>query len=177
MLRRLVILLAAGAGGLASSQLPEFAQQYRQRLGGALEEMRQVVVDFDADAARNRLTREEALSTFGRSPENFLRDRGTTIGGVIRRYEHLAEQQARLEEAPPLLRPLVVLDRPDERVARGAWNIFEPAVPVSAAGFAWGAIGAFLIGGLLWIATLPFRRRRGAAASAAYPPARTGWRG
>ena len=51
-LGRLAVGIAAAAGALTASQLPEFAQQYRQRLGGALEELRQVVADFDADAER-----------------------------------------------------------------------------------------------------------------------------
>jgi hypothetical protein len=65
------------------------------------------------------------------------------------RYEDLAEQKARLEAAPPLMRPVVVLSEPDTRVARAAWSDYEPAMPVSAAGFVWAAIGFFLAGGLI----------------------------
>ena len=32
---------------------------------------------------------------------------------------------------------------------RGAWTDYEPAVPVTAAGFVWAAIGFFLAGGLV----------------------------
>ena len=158
--RPLVILTAAVTGGLASSQLPEFAQQYRQRLGGALDEIRQVVEDFDADAARSNLARDQALDSYGRSAEPFLRDRGVSMTGVVRRYERLAEQKARLELARPVFRPLVVMRRPDDRVARGVWTDFEPAVPLNATGVVWAAIGAFAVGALAWVLALPFRRRR-----------------
>src|SRR5687768_16075545 len=103
LLGRLAVVLAATIGALTFAQLPEFSQQYRQRLGGALAELRQVVADFDADARRNRLTREAALETYDRSSEGFLRDQGTTVRAVIGRYERLAEQGARLEAAPPLM--------------------------------------------------------------------------
>ena len=57
-LGRLIVGLAAAGGALTASQLPEFTQQYRQRLGGAVDELLRVVADFDADAARNPLTGE-----------------------------------------------------------------------------------------------------------------------
>src|SRR5688572_1167100 len=76
-LGRLIVVIAAAFGGLVASQFPEFAQQYRQRLGGAVDELLRVVADFDADASRNQLTREAALQTYGRSGEPFLQDRGT----------------------------------------------------------------------------------------------------
>ena len=82
---RLLTVVAAAFGALVASQFPEFAQQYRQRLGGALDEMRQVVAEFDADAARNHLTREQALSNYGASGAPFFRDQGTTVKGTIGR--------------------------------------------------------------------------------------------
>ena len=163
-LGRLIVLLAGVFGAGVGAQFPEFAQQYRQRVGGALEEMRQVVADFDADAERNTLTRSEALETYGRSFDGFLRDRGVTMSGTIRRFEWLSEQQRRLAEAPPLMRPVVVMSGPDKRVLRGAWADYEPAVPVSQAGFIWAAIGFFFIAGTVslirQIAGI-LRRRRG----------------
>ncbi|MYZ49844.1 DUF2937 family protein [Propylenella binzhouense] len=159
MIRRAVVLAAALAGGLATSQFPEFAQQYRQRLGGALDEIRQVVADLDADAGRNRLTREEALRSYGSEP-GFLRDRGLTMAGVVRRYETLMRQREDMEAVPPALRPVIVLRSPDARVVEGAWADFEPAVPVTAAGFLWAALG-LLAGALFaWLLLLPFRRRK-----------------
>jgi hypothetical protein len=146
---RLVVVIAATLGALASSQLPEFAQQYRQRLGGALDELREIVADFEADAAASHLTREEALETYGRADAAFLREQGVSARATLARYERLAEQRARLDGAPPLMRPVVVLSRPDERVVRGAWADYEPAVPVTPAGFVWAALGFFLAGGLV----------------------------
>lgn len=160
---RLGVLLFAAAGGLAAAQAPEFAQQYRQRLGGALDEVRQVVADFDADARRNDLTRETALQSFRASDQAFLRDRGNSISRVIAREERLQEQQARLESAPPLMRPVVVLSAPDRQVVAGAWRTYEPALPVTPAGLAWAALGFLLFGGAVSLArqvTAITRRRR-----------------
>lgn len=147
-LGRLVVLIAALAGGLGGSQLPEFAQQYRQRLGGALAELHAIVEQFDADAERNRLTRDAALDTYGDAEQPFLRDRGESMSGTLSRYERLFEQKVRLEAAPTLMRPVVVLNQPDSTVLEGAWSDFEPAVPVTTTGFVWAALGFLLLGGL-----------------------------
>ena len=53
---RLALAIAVLAG-LIGSQGPEFTQQYRQRLGGALEELNRIVAEFDAEAGRENLTR------------------------------------------------------------------------------------------------------------------------
>ena len=42
ILRRLAFAVSLLLGALAS-QLPEFAQQYRQRLGGAIDELQRIV--------------------------------------------------------------------------------------------------------------------------------------
>ncbi len=175
MIRRAIVIVTALAGGVGASQLPEFAQQYRQRLGGALDEIRQVVADFDADAGRNRLTREEALATYDRADENFLRDRGETMTGVVRRYEHLARQRERMDTVAPALRPLAVLQFPDERVVEGAWSDFEPAVPVTPAGILWAGLGLLLGALLAWLVLLPFRRRSRRAGPAPAAGGRANW--
>ena len=47
---------------LIGSQGPEFAQQYRQRLGGAVAELDRIVADFDAEAERQNMTPAEGVS-------------------------------------------------------------------------------------------------------------------
>ncbi|SEQ43246.1 Protein of unknown function [Faunimonas pinastri] len=149
-LRRLFILIVALLGGAATSQLPEVAQQYRQRLGGALDEIRQIVVDLDADAAKNGLTREEALQTLSRSTENFLIDRASTMRITIDRYQNLRRQKDEFETTQPLLRPVIVMQHPDRRVVQGVLRDYVPAVPMSVADAVWAAIGFFVVAFVLW---------------------------
>ncbi len=150
-LRSIFVLAGGLAAAVAAGQAPEFAQQYRQRLGGALDEMRTVVAQFDADAARNGLARDDALQRYTISPDDFLRDRGISMRTLLERFETLSEQQYRLTTWPDLARPLALLDGYDRQVMEGAWRDFEPAVPVTMHSFAWtGAgfvIGALLVGG------------------------------
>lgn len=148
IVRKTVIGGMAAVGLATTSQAPEFAQQYRQRLGGAVEELRDVAKTFDKDAKTSEMTREEALISMKRSADRFSRDRGFSMEETLERFEGLAVQQTKLEKAPPVLRPVEVLQNPDPKVIGEAWRIFEPAVPLTLAGMVWGLLGALFLGGL-----------------------------
>ncbi|MCT7373475.1 DUF2937 family protein [Chelativorans salis] len=156
-------LLVSLAGGAVTSQAPELAQQYRQRLNGALEELAKVVARFEEDAARHTLRLDEALAVYGDAEEPFLRDRGLSMRRVIERFERLEQQSVRLAELPPPLRPLAVFVNPDGDVLKGAMQDFEPAVPLTAHGMIWTASGLLAGFGLYKGLAFPFRRRRRAA--------------
>ena len=136
---------AFAAGGLiAFSQIPEFAQQYSQRLGGAIGELRAVVVDFDRDAAKSQLTRDEALEQMTGSPTKFARDRGVSMTRTITRYYMLSRQRDAMNAADPLVRPLFMLQTPDPALMEGAWSDFKPALPVTTPGAIYGGVGALI---------------------------------
>ena len=79
MVRRFI----AGAGGAALavmlSQFPEYAQQYTQRLGGAVDELRVITEDFDRAAEAGGLNRAEAIERYSVSNDDFLAGRGTSM--------------------------------------------------------------------------------------------------
>ncbi len=155
-----VTLTSALAGVALFSQSPEIAQQYRQRLGGALEEMRTVVEEFDKDAASSNLTRYEALRTMQRSSDQLVQDRGESMAEVVDRFFALEQQKSQMENAHPFTRPLFVLQYPDQKLLEGVWEDFEPAVPLTSAGALYGGLGAILFGFLARMGIAPFRGRR-----------------
>ncbi len=160
-LRRIFVMICAALGLATTSQAPEFAQQYRQRLGGAVEELKTVTEKFDQDARAETLSREQALDSMKRSNDSFSRRRGESMEEHINRYENLARQRDALVTAPPFLRPLEVLKGADSKVVDQAWDEFEPAIPLTGAGFIWGAIGGLLLGGfsLLTMRVVPKRKK------------------
>ena len=144
-LRSKTVTIASALAGLAVfSQAPEFAQQYRQRIGGAVDELKTVVVDFDKDAANSEMSRIEALAKLETSNVEFAKDRGLSMTQTIGRFERLSEQQGWLEQSHPLTRPLFVLKNPDRQLINRAWEIYEPAVPLNTPGAMYGGLGALL---------------------------------
>lgn len=150
ILRRGIVLAFGLGAAVATSQAPEFAQQYRQRLGGAVDELSRVVGDFDRDAAKSRLSRQQALESYASDGKAFLRDRGNSMRSTIARYERLSEQQADFNRLAPVMRPFALIETPDRDVVRRAWGDFEPAVPVTPHGFAWGGVGLAIGVMLAW---------------------------
>lgn len=163
MLTRTLALAGALAGGIATSQMPEFSQQYQQRLGGALEELQTVVADFEADANRNGLSPDEALAAFRQSPDRFFRDRGVSMAKTLERYQGLIQERARFEQWPEMAKPLAIARQHDPTVLAGAWQNFRPALPATVTGGLYaaggGLVGWLTIFVLVGLLLAPFRRR------------------
>lgn len=157
------LALAGGfAGALALSQFPEFSQQYTQRLSGAVDELRGMVVAFDHSATSAGLTRQEALARLqGDAFEDNLR---TSLAGSIARYDRLKSDYDNLQGQGALAR----LARPwhfrDTELVQRTWADFRPALPVTTdglicAGVGFGA-GWLVVTGMLAGAGRILRRRR-----------------
>ena len=145
---------------LVASQLPEFVQQYRQRLGGALDELKAVVAGFDADAAHQSLTRDQGVARLRDNADPLARARGDDIVGDVARIARLERQRDDFARSGPLSQYAVLFAGLDPGLARGAYADYQPAVPVTTAGLVSGgtglAAGWLLTHAVAW----PFRRRR-----------------
>ena len=145
LLSKSVTGISAIVGLAIFSQAPEFAQQYRQRLGGAVAELQTVVEDFDRDAQASSMSRAQALESMQSAAQPFSRDRGKSMARTVDRYEGLSAQRQSMEAADPIVRPIEVLRYPDAQVLDGAWEIFEPALPLNLPGLVYGGAGALVL--------------------------------
>jgi hypothetical protein len=152
------LVLAAGL-----SQFPEYAQQYEQRLGGAVDELRVIVNEFELSATSFGLTRDQALARYAATGDDFIRGRGVTMANIISRYETLSATLAEIQGAIGWERFSHLPQYFDSDVGRRALESYRPAVPVTVEGAIY-AIGGFMLGyllvsGLVRFLMLPFRRR------------------
>lgn len=163
--------MIAGIGGLGLalvlSQFPEYAQQYTQRLGGAVDELRVITEDFDRAAAEGGLDRATALGRYEASNDDFLAGRGTSMTSTFQRYDQLSATLARIQNADAIERLQSLPAYLDTDIGRRTLESYKPAVPVTMEGILYAG-GGFILGYLvlsgLWrFVTLPFRRRRYAA--------------
>ena len=161
--------LAVGLlGGVVASQAPEFAKQYRQRVGGAIDELNRVVTRFEADARATGQTRDGALGQLRSAPDRLVSLQGEAMRANIERRDRLERQRAAFVEAGPFQRLAVMMREADTDIARAAYRDFEPAVPVTNEGIVLGLIGFALGWALTRLLGMPlrrmfFRRRRPAA--------------
>lgn len=147
-----VLTLAGGLSGAAGlSQFPEFSQQYTQRLGGAVDELRLFVEEFDADAAKVGLGREAALSELGSAGALGVA-RAETMRRTIDRYARLEAALVDLQNAGPFMRAYHVTHFNDRDIAEAALQEFKPAVPLTFEGAVFS--GAGLVAGFVGVSIL-----------------------
>ncbi len=163
MLRRLI----AGIGGLALattlSQFPEYAQQYTQRLGGAVDELRVITEEFDRAAEAGGLDRQAALARYNASNDDFLAGRGHSMTATFQRYDMLSSTLDRIEGAGPVERLQSLPAYLDTDIGRRTLENYKPAIPVTMEGVLYAG-GGFILGyltlsGLARLLGMPFRRR------------------
>ena len=145
--------------GLVGAQAPEFAQQYRQRLAGSVDELTRVVATFDAEAHAKSLTPDAAIARLKQNADPLAQERGRDMADDKVRLNHLHDALLAFTGAQPVKRLLAVAETFDAQTARRAWGDFAPAVPTTAEGF----VVAFACALLGWLAThlslWPARRR------------------
>ena len=153
---RIIRIAAFGLGllgGVTASQGPEFAQQYRQRLGGAIDELTRIVHQFDTDAQANGETRESAVARLRTNPDDLALRQGVAMQGNVDRLARLQAHRQAMMEAGPFGRVALMVRDGDADVIRAAFGEFEPAMPVTEEGFVSAAAGFVLVwGGILLLA-------------------------
>lgn len=162
-MRRFVANIGGLALGLILSQFPEYAQQYTQRLGGAVNELRILTEEFDREAAEASLTRQQAITRYQAAGDAFLAGRGLSMERTFDRYSMLSATLADLRGAGPTERFALMPRLLDTEIGSQTLADFKPAVPVTVEGVLYAGAG-FLLGygilsGLIRFFALPFRRR------------------
>ena len=140
MLTGATVLVAA----VTTSQLPEFAQQYRQRLGGAVDELRTIVQRFDADAQAAGMDRTQALDHHLASTDQFFKDRGLAMQSTLDRFGRLTMQARNMADGDSVTRLVSFASSVDRDLANATLNAYEPALPVTTEGGILATLGAFL---------------------------------
>ncbi|WP_134496122.1 DUF2937 family protein [Microvirga pakistanensis] len=168
---RIVRIVAFGLGllgGVAASQGPEYGQQYRQRLGGTIDELTRVIARFDADAAANGETQEGAIARLRSNPDDLVSRQGIAMQGNVERLGRLQTHRETMMQAGPFARIALMARDGDRDVMEATFRDFEPAMPVTEEGLLATAIGFLAVwGGILLLAGFLRSLRRSRTRSAA----------
>lgn len=134
--------IAAVVGAAVFSQLPEYVQQYLQRLGGHRDEALRFLQILQADS----VGRTSAL----------LADAEARATDLSQAYDVIAQ-------AAPLARPVAFLTHIDLEIAAATLSIFRPAVPLTPEGLFYAGTGLILAVAvwnlLIWLFTRIRRQR------------------
>jgi hypothetical protein len=145
--------------GIATTQMPEFWQQYRQRLGGAIDELTAIVAQFDTQATAQSLTEPAAIARLEQSSDPLVQGRGDEMQRIIARLAKLHRAAAAFNDPNIAGRWTVLFETFDPYIAKRTYEAFQPAVPTTPEGFIAGIIGFIVGGGLVHLIGLPIRHR------------------
>jgi hypothetical protein len=162
-MRRTLGIVGGLALGACLSQFPEYAQQYQQRLGGAVDELRIITAEFEAAAKEAGLSREEAIDRYSKTGDGFIAARGESMARTFARYDDLSTTLAEIRGASGWDRFTHLPQYFDSEIGRRALADYKPAVPVTVEGLAYAGTG-FVVGyvalsAIAGVLLLPFRRR------------------
>jgi Protein of unknown function (DUF2937) len=143
---------------LIGTQGPEFAQQYRQRLAGAIDELTRIVATFNDEAASHSLKQDEAVARLEANSDPLARERGADMNSDVKRLNRLKASLAAFRESSSMERLVLLARNYDAQTALQTWKDFEPAIPTSTEAIAVGAL-AFCWGwGATHLCAWPIRR-------------------
>ncbi|HUX89237.1 MAG TPA: DUF2937 family protein [Gallionellaceae bacterium] len=123
ILDRIILVIGVVAAGC----IPSFIAQYRQRVGGRLDQVLQDMAPFQAIANQfHHGSLQELINYHLASADQTFHDEGAALQGMVDSAEQL--RQALLALNTDLFHQLVyMLTKADPLIARATWEIFSPA--------------------------------------------------
>jgi hypothetical protein len=143
-----VAIVVAFVLGTVASQGPEFAQQYEQRIGGAIDEVSRIVQHFDEDSRRSGYDRAGALSVMSNNAERLVRDQAVRWTEIITRLESLRKQQLALQSSGTVGRVFLLATDRDAPLASRTYADFRSAFSLE------GLLFGGVVGVLAYLLTL-----------------------
>lgn len=150
---------------IAAMQLPEFIHQYRQRLGGHLDEARNQLASYQLVAERNFDGNLQSLvEQYQASASSAFRDTGEIINELINRVNYLETLLTRLELSSLPEKIWLMSSHLDSEIAQGTMQNFIPGMPMNFEAIACGLVVAIfvsiLINGFFGLLFGTWRRRK-----------------
>lgn len=135
------------AGIVAAGCIPSFIAQYRQRVGGRLDQVLQDLAPFQAIADQfHHGSLQELIQHHLASPDSTFHREGAAILAMVNSAEQLRQALAALN-TDLFHQLLYLLTRIDPLIARATWDAFAPAFNLTAESI----LFAVIVGTLIWL--------------------------
>lgn len=128
-------------GAVLFSQVPEFMQQYLQRLGGHLAEAIRQLSAFQQTASQAGLSLDQLIEKTGSNADPAVARLGGVMTDAAQRVSSLQTAHDALLHAEPWMRPVSFVRHLDLEIARATLGIFKPAVPTTIEGLTYALCG------------------------------------
>ena len=145
-------------GAAVFSQIPEFIQQYIQRLGGHVDEAQHQVELIREAAQSSGQTLGTYIEIFITHTDPSIVHQGQLIQRTIERAEESTDALQAIKAASVFTKPFVFLAEIKYSIARAALGDFQPAIPLTLEGLIYAFIGlCFGLAFYQFVLKLPIR--------------------
>ena len=158
-MRKIVLLVSGLLVGSLLSQFPEYFQQYTQRLGGRLDEVKLQVKNLDTRAADIKLNRFQYIRRLMGSSDKIVRNEGETLGLLLGREIRYNKAYEVLHTSTSIWRAVHFAAHFDLDIGIPTIEAYRPAIPLTVEAGAYSCFG-FCIGWLVVFIITGGRRRR-----------------
>ncbi len=146
-------------------QLPEFMQQYQQRLGGHLAEAQSQLAQFEVIAQQHfDGSLVTMIARYKENTEASIISTGELIEHLSLRVDYLANHLTQISQSDYLNSVYQIIWHLDKQIASGTAENFSMAIPLELNAIATGAtlaIGALLLKELtIFAVKLPFKEKK-----------------
>lgn len=132
------------AGAFMGSQIPEFMQQYHQRLAGHVAELQRLLNQMRQVASYSNRTLEQYIHKFVSSPDPDFIHQGEFMQGILSRWEELNQALVHLTQSSMMARPYVFLKELHYDIAHSTFASFQPGMNLSVEGLCYAGFGILI---------------------------------
>ena len=140
----LIDRLCVVAGAFIGSQIPQFMQQYTQRLAGHVDALQKLINQLHQMAAFSHKNLDQYIQKFKESADpDFIRQ-GDFMQGIVTRWQELQQALNHLTQSPFWLRPYYFLRDLQSDIAHSTFASFQPGINLTIEGLCYAGGGMIL---------------------------------
>jgi hypothetical protein len=132
------------AGAFLGSQVPQFMQQYTQRLAGHVESLQALLTQLRQMASMSHKTLEEYIQKFRDSADPDFARQADFMHGILTRWQDLHQAYEQLTQGSVVLRPLYFLKNFQTDIAHTTLDSFQPGFSFTLEGLSYAGVGMIL---------------------------------
>lgn len=149
-IRELALIALIVSGGIGASQVPQFVQEYEQRLGGASDEAARQLAEYAKVARQAGMVLETYINLLKSNADARVVATGDTISGLQSRSQRLIQHRQQLAQSQRLLKPVILAQAYDQDLLAATWAQFRFSLLLDPIFGIIGLVFGWLMHMLLW---------------------------
>lgn len=124
LLDRSIVAFCAFCG----SQIPQFFQQYTQKLMGHVEELDRLMQQLAQIAHLSGKNLDQYIEKFALSSDTDFKSQGEFLNNLVIRWDELSRHLSELNQSTVWSRPFIFFKQMNQELVHSTWSSFQPGL-------------------------------------------------